>query len=251
MLKKLLFGKVFYQINRQLHLYVGVFLCPFLVVFAISTIVLNHPSPPDPDNPKFVKTTETVPLSIPALVTDNLATAQEKLTEAQAITGDSEEDKAAKQAANLAANTANNAAASALTEHALQELGLTGELMAFGPIRNNQKKISLMVPGRSTFITLDVAKEEAFFEYRDFDLLDTMVYLHRNPGPHKTKGVNWSGSKAWAWIADWTVYLTFFLTATGIYLWIVIKAERKVGLVLMGAGVVTFVGLSYAILASA
>ncbi len=45
MITKILFGRVFYQINRQLHLYVGIFLSPFLVLFAISTIVMNHPSP--------------------------------------------------------------------------------------------------------------------------------------------------------------------------------------------------------------
>ena len=145
MIKKLFLGKVLYQINRQLHLYVGIFLSPFLVLFAISTMVMNHPSPRDPDNPRFAESTITVPLSIPAQVTDNLKLAQQKLEEAKAITDDS----AAKQAATEASKRANNTAASAITEHALQELNLSGELFAFGPIRNNQKRITLMVGSRS------------------------------------------------------------------------------------------------------
>ncbi|TWU42378.1 PepSY-associated TM helix domain-containing protein [Novipirellula artificiosorum] len=245
-MKKILFGKLFYQLNRQLHLYIGVFLCPFLVLFAISTLLMNHPSPRDPDNPKFTESTSTVPLSIPAQVSDNLTLAKQKLDEAKAIT----DNPVAKRAALQAGNQANSAAASELTEHALQELNLSGELFSFGPVRGGQKKITLMVPGRTTIVTLNVAKQEATLQYRDFNFIDTMSYLHRNPGPHKTKGPNWSGSKAWSWVADWTVYLTLFLTVTGIYLWLVIKAERKAGLALLGLGFASFAAITYALLAA-
>lgn len=243
-MKKLVFGKAFYQLNRQLHLYVGIFLSPLLVLFAISTIVLNHPSPRDPDNPRFSESTSTVPLNIPPQVTDNLKLAREKQDESTRIADDGE----AMQAATQASKKARNAAASALAEHTLQELGLEGEVFAFGPIRNNKKKVTVMVPGRTTIVTVDVLKEEATIQTRQFNFIDTMTYLHRNPGPHKTKGPNWSGSMAWAWVADWTVYLTLFLTATGIYLWLVIKAERKAGLIFLGTGFASFVAITYSLL---
>ncbi len=38
-------------------------------------------------------------------------------------------------------------------------------------------------------------------------------------------------TRLWSWLADATVYLILFLSATGIYLWSVIRAERKAGLV--------------------
>ncbi len=246
MVKNFLFSKVPYQINRQLHLYVGIFLSPFLILFAISTIVMNHPSPRDPDNPKFTETTKVVPLSIPTLVTDNIKLARDKLAEARSITNNPE----AKKAANQAGRQANNKAASALTEHALKELELEGELFAFGPIRNNKKRITVMVPGRTTIATLDVEKKEASIQYRKFNFIDTMSYLHRNPGPHKTKGPNWEGSKLWGWTADITVYLTLFLTLSGLYLWWVLKAERKVGFIFMGTGFLSFALITYALLAS-
>lgn len=243
-MRAVFFGKTFYQLNRQLHLYVGIFLCPLLVLFAVSTIVMNHKGPRDPASPRFSESSITVPLNIPELVRENVSFAQQKLDEAKAIT----DDPAAKTAATQVANKANNVAASALTEHALQELQLKGELFAFGPIRNNQKKITVMVPGRTTIVTVDIDKQTATIQQREFNFIDTMTYLHRNPGPHKTKGPNWSGSKAWAWVADWTVYLTLFLTVTGIYLWLVIRAERKMGLVFMGLGFVSFTAITYTLL---
>lgn len=36
---------------RDLHLYVGLFLCPFFLLFAISTLQLNHPRRPEPGIP--------------------------------------------------------------------------------------------------------------------------------------------------------------------------------------------------------
>ena len=39
----------FYEFIRDLHLYFGLFLSPFLLVFALSTMVLNHRLEPDPE----------------------------------------------------------------------------------------------------------------------------------------------------------------------------------------------------------
>jgi hypothetical protein len=60
---------------------------------------------------------------------------------------------------------------------------------------------------------------------------------------------NWFFSKLWGIIADTTVYLTFFLSISGIYMWAVIKAEKKIGLIMLGAGCLSFVGIMYALLA--
>jgi hypothetical protein len=49
----------------------------------------------------------------------------------------------------------------------------------------------------------------------------------------------------WRWLADGTVYLVLFISATGLYLWFAIKAERRIGFTLLGAGAVSFFGLLY------
>jgi len=238
MTKKYLFGKGFYRLNRKLHLYFGLFLCPFLILFAVSTIMMNHGI-----TGELAETSMTVPLAIPETIQDNLALAKQKFAEAK-LAADGDEKKKITQEANKAANSA----ASELTEHTLATLGLSGELFAFKPMRNNQKEITVMVPGRTTIVTIDVVKQEAVILERSRNLLDTMRYLHRNPGPHKVKGPNWIGSKAWGWVADTTVYLTLFLTVSGIYLWYAIKAERKIGLIFLGSGCVSFVAILFALL---
>jgi hypothetical protein len=69
------------------------------------------------------------------------------------------------------------------------------------------------------------------------------------PGPHNVaiRG-NWGGTRAWRWFADATIYLTLFITISGIYLWWAIKAERRIGLALLSAGIITFVGLIYVVI---
>ena len=49
------------------------------------------------------------------------------------------------------------------------------------------------------------------------------------------------------WLADGTVYLTLFLSLGGIYLWIALQAERRVGLALITVGALSFGGIVYAV----
>lgn len=65
--------------------------------------------------------------------------------------------------------------------------------------------------------------------------------LHKSPGPHLADmRMNWVYMRIWRWLADATVYLLLFVSASGIYLWHVIRAERRAGLVLLAAGAISF-----------
>ena len=70
------------------------------------------------------------------------------------------------------------------------------------------------------------------------------------PGPHNAdvRG-NSPLMRWWRGFADATAYLTLFVTLSGLYLWMALKAERRVGLVVLLAGAITFWGLVYAIAA--
>jgi hypothetical protein len=48
-------------------------------------------------------------------------------------------------------------------------------------------------------------------------------------------------------MADTVVCLLLFLSVSGVYLWAVIKAERRIGLVLLAAGAVSFFGIVWAL----
>ena len=69
------------------------------------------------------------------------------------------------------------------------------------------------------------------------------------PAPHNVaiRG-NWIGIQAWRFFADTTIYLLLFISLSGVYLWWTIKAERRIGAALLGAGGVTLLGLIFAIL---
>ena len=72
--------------------------------------------------------------------------------------------------------------------------------------------------------------------------------LHKMPGQHlaNLRG-NWVYMRLWRWLADATVYLVLFLSISGIYLWAVLRAERRIGLMLLAAGACSFFGLLYAL----
>ena len=79
-------------------------------------------------------------------------------------------------------------------------------------------------------------------------MADALVTLHKSPGQHLAAiRMNWGFMRVWLWLADATVYLTFFLTVSGVYLWYVLRAERRVGLMLLFAGALTFFGMAYAL----
>jgi hypothetical protein len=79
---------------------------------------------------------------------------------------------------------------------------------------------------------------------------EAFVYLHKMPGLHNAdvRGNSWL-IRAWRILADATAYLLLFITVSGIYLWVALRAERRVGVILLLAGAITFWGLVYAVAA--
>ena len=108
--------------------------------------------------------------------------------------------------------------------------------------------MAVSVPGRETTVVLDYQQGQAEVSSRSTGLADALIYLHKAPGPHLAaiRG-NWAPMRAWRWLADATVYLLLFITASGIYLWATIRAQRVPGLCLLAAGAVSFFGLVYAL----
>jgi hypothetical protein len=102
--------------------------------------------------------------------------------------------------------------------------------------------------GRRASVTVDLRTGLAQVEERGTGVWDALVWLHKMPGPHNAaiRG-NWAITRAWRWFSDATVYLLLFLSASGVYLWSVIRAERRAGLLCLGGGALTFVLLLLAI----
>jgi hypothetical protein len=205
----------FYLITRDLHLYIGLFLSPFVLLFAVSVFYLvhglaNRPAPGVSDESK------TVGIAVSSDV----------------------------------ARLEGRARVDALRP-LLEHLGVHGEIDFVRHVAKERRLIvPVRLPDRDTTVAIDYGQQTATVTTRVHGRGDAVVYLHKMPGPHNadlrgnSRLVRW-----WRVLADATAYLMLFITVSGIYLWAALKAERRVGLVLIVAGAITFWGLVYAIAA--
>src|SRR5215475_202251 len=187
----------FYRVIRDLHLYLGLFSSPFVLVFAISVFFLVHSW-----LPRFGSVTSTKRV-VPALpLPEGLQTLSGRpLIEA--------------------------------LKPVLEKAGVRGEI---GFVRHVVKEekfvIPVIIPGRETTVSLSLRNGEATIQIRETGLADALVTLHKLPGQHGPAiRMNSFYMKAWRWAADSTVYLILFITFSGIYLWYVLRSERAVGLI--------------------
>ena len=192
----------FYFWNRKLHLYLGLFIGPHVLIFALSTLYLNHGWRPGGGH----KTT------VPVEITEGLnGVDQGKLI--------------------------------------LKQLNREGEInMSRLYPEEKLLRIRAIRPGTRLEVEVDLVSATAEINERDTGIVDAMIFLHSNPGPHRVFGPTWVFTRIWGWLADTVVYILLFVSISGIYLWAVIKAERKVGLILTGLGCLTFIALAAGLL---
>jgi hypothetical protein len=188
-----------YLITRDLHLYVGLFLSPFILVFSVSVFCLVHglAQRPAPDRAEPPRTATN--LSVPQDI----------------------------------ARMAGRARVDALRP-VLEQLGVRGEIDFVRHAASEHRLIiPVRLPDRDTIVSLDYEQRTA-----------TM------PGPHNAdvRG-NSRLMRVWRVLADATAWLLLLITMSGIYLWVALRAERRIGLLLLLVGAGTFWGLVYVIAA--
>ena len=199
-----------YRWTRDVHLYVGLFVSPFVLVYAVSAILLNHAYLPWGGQDARPAETRTVRVA----VTD----AEDGLAVARQVRA---------------------------------QVGVRGEI-GFVSRKAGSPRLGFPIetPGRTTHVRVDLATGMTTLERRDTGVWDATIWLHKMPGPHNVKlRGNWVFTRLWSWLADGTVYLLLFLSATGIYLWTVLKAQRRTGLLFLGAGALSFVAIVVGIVA--
>lgn len=205
-----------YLVTRDLHLYIGLFLSPFVLVFAVSVFYLVHglalrPSPGPSDPSRTVANVQVAP-------------------DIGGMQGRARVDA---------------------LRPVLEQLDVQGEIDFVRHIASERRLIvPVRLPGRDTVVTIDYEQRTANVASRNHAVREAFAYLHKMPGPHNAdvRGNSWL-IRAWRILADATAYLLLFITVTGIYLWVALRAERRIGLLLLLAGAVTFWGLVYAVAA--
>src|SRR3989441_2379108 len=203
----------FYRLIRDLHLYLGLFISPFVLVFAISVFFLVHSW-------------------LPRIASETSTT---RVVSAVPLPGDLQ---------RLAGRPLIDA-----LKPTLEKADVRGEV---GFVRHMVKEdkliIPVTIPGRETTVSISIASREATIVTRETGLAHALVTLHKSPGQHVPDiRMNWFYMRAWRWLADATVYLTLFASVSGIYLWCALRAERSVGFILLFAGALSFFGMAYAL----
>lgn len=201
-----------YRWTRDLHLYSGLFISPFILLFAASVLFLNH-----------------------GKVATNEATSVETRQNLQVPAG---------------LNVLRGRPAVDRAKELLPQLDVVGEI-GFTRYLASTGHFMFPVsrPGSEVTVDVDLDSRSAVVSRRSTGFLEAFAYLHKMPGPHNValRG-NWIWTQLWRWVADATVYFTMFVSLTGIYLWYALKAERRIGLAMLTAGALSFFGLIYAVI---
>jgi len=205
-------SKQFYVWTRDLHLYIGLVVSPFVILFAVSVILLNHTWIPLGGSGVLRQTTSAV----------QIPQGLENLDGMARVDG---------------------------IKEILRQIGVAGEVnfVTFLP-KEHRLVVPVVKPGQLISVNIDLDNHTATAQLQKTGFWDALIYLHKTPGPHVVaiRG-NWIYTRVWRFFADAVVYTILFISASGIYLWAVLKAERKIGLILLGAGALSFMGAIYAI----
>ncbi|MBL9205377.1 MAG: hypothetical protein JNN01_09850 [Opitutaceae bacterium] len=198
---------------QDLHLYAGLFVSPYVLVFAASVFFLVHR---DLSVGRGGPTVERIVRDLPL-------------------------------PANL--NQLSGRARIDALRPALDRAGVQGEVGWIQHIaKDNRLVVPVMIPGRTTTVTIDLFKREASISGRSTGLPGALVELHKSPGPHLVGlRMNWWYMWVWYWLSDATVYLVLLVSVSGLYLWYHLRSERRIGTTLLAVGALSFTGLIYAL----
>ena len=201
--------KKFYQIIKDLHFYIGLFISPFILVFAISALVLNHDFVDWQDNWQDWyfsvndKVDETYKIDIPSPDKSNIDFARD----------------------------------------IQKQVNISGEIA--GVFRDSiQIYIPVTKPGHRVSIRADLVTGLAYIHSEKTNIWKKLIWLHKMPGPHNAniRG-NWIYTKIWKSLVDISVIFLLFSSITGITLWYYFKSERTIGLIALLIGFLSIASL--------
>lgn len=192
--------KQYYPLLRSLHLYSGLFISPFVLIFSISVFIFNHPqvirslSPVTPMDEVKMKL-DRIPYD-----TTDLLTAR-KIVLKLGIDGE------------------------------VDYINHNNDRITF-PLKKPGLITHITVNKHNDSVLIRPEREGA---YRAMAFLHSMPGQHNQ----KIRG-NSDFIKVWRILADGVVYLLLFLTISGVFLWYFLKVERNLGYFSITLGVALF-----------
>ena len=201
--------KKFHTTIKNLHFYIGLFISPFIVIFAVSVLVLNH----------------------------NFADWQEDWQE-WFFSVDERVDRTVEY--NFPNDDKNEID---IAKDILMQIQVSGEIAGvFGDL--TKMYIPVTKPGHRISIRADLTSGIAYIHSERTSLWKKLIWLHKMPGPHNAniRG-NWINTKIWGSLVDLFVICLFFSGITGITLWYYLNSERKLGLIALLIGFLSITAL--------
>jgi hypothetical protein len=201
--------KKYYKKIEDIHLYAGLFISPFIIIFSISALILNH------DFIDWQEDWQKWTFS----VDDNVDETVKFYLPSTDIT---EIDYA---------------------KDILKQLNITGEISnIFGD--SISMYIPVTKPGYRISIKADLISGIAYINSEKVNFWKKLIWLHKMPGPHNAniRG-NWMYTQLWSSIVDLSVICLFLSSITGIILWFCLKNERNIGLIALLIGFLSIVSL--------
>ena len=188
--------KKYYSLVRSLHLYFGLFISPFILIFSISVLVLNHT-----DYFNRVRPSK------------DLEPIQRRLTNFQPQGSDS-----------LTAKLI------------LSQLGITGEIdwitktdSTFSIPVYKPGLLQLVSLNTRTGVVLITRHDQGIFNGM------TYLHVMPGPHNARLRG-NSMFMKVWREVTDVFVYFILFVSASGVFLWYFLRPERTLGIYSLGLG---------------
>jgi hypothetical protein len=188
--------------NRKLHFYAGLFLLFFMWLFALSGLVLNHPSWSFTESWKNRKERNYErEISVPG------PEVKGDLAQARAI---------------------------------LQPLGIEGEIL-WTTTRTDTNVFEFQVrrPGHFFFIKADFGQKRVSVRQSDVNLWGVIKVLHTFTGVQMNGAGdrrNWALTSIWAYSMDAVAAGLIFMVLSSLYMWWKLPRKRLVGAVVLGLG---------------
>jgi len=188
--------------NRKLHYYAGLFLLFFLWLFAVTGLVLNHPT-----------------WSFAESWTQRKETNSERAITALGpeLRGDL-----------------------AQAREIMRQLGIEGEIL-WTTTRTNTDQFDFQVrrPGHYFFLKANLAQNRVALRHSEVNLWGVMKVLHVFSGvslddPRQTR--DWSLTTVWAYSMDAVAAGLIFMVLSSLYIWWELPQKRLYGVVALGLG---------------
>lgn len=206
--------KKYFGIIRNMHLYAGLFLSPFLILFSMSALILNH------DFINWQEDWQKWTFSVDDIV-------DETVKFDLPGKGMTEIDYA---------------------KEILKQLNIKGEISnIFGD--SATMYIPVTKPGSRISIKADLASGIAYVHNQKTNFWKKLIWMHKMPGPHNAniRG-NWMFVNFWSSVVDFSVICLFLSSITGVVLWYYLKNERTAGLLALLIGFLSMVSLVVALI---